>query len=173
MTPAERPTVKKIRAEIERLAITEQSAGCSIDELIRQARENDDPLAFLSTYVDPAAEPSRQPASETQGTGDSGQGTGKQGTGFAAAPPIEPEPQREFAHCTISAPLGELPMEQVRAGKYYVSRHLEVQLSGEQAIALRRIVLGLDGQRAKLRNGKRVFKGADAIRWLLEQINES
>ncbi|MFZ5833682.1 MAG: hypothetical protein ACOY3P_26650 [Planctomycetota bacterium] len=73
----------------------------------------------------------------------------------------------------VELPLGPVPIEQVRASRYHITRHVEARLSMEQGIALRRLEVGLDQAGARLRSGKRVASHADAIRWLLERIEES
>lgn len=67
---------------------------------------------------------------------------------------------------TFSAPLGELP-------EGYISRHVEAQLSPQQARALRRIYEGCVDQGLRLANGRPVRHSADVIRYLLEQVDES
>ena len=189
MPPAERPTIKKIRAEIERLGITEESAGCSIDELIRQAREAEDPLAFVALSASPGTSRPETPSNATEEKGPSADQAAEtermENEGGMAAPeetPPEPfdapalpaeasEDLRRFELRRIDVPVAGIPVDQVREGKYHISRHLEVnQLSLEQGIALRSITLGLDAQGAELKNKKWVTKPADAIRWLLERL---
>ena len=58
------------------------------------------------------------------------------------------------------------------APRGYVSSHVETQLDGRQALALRRIFDALDQQGARLINGVRVQSTAAALRWLLDQVPE-
>jgi hypothetical protein len=275
MSNIPRPTVKQLRTEIEKLGITEQTAGMSIDELIRQARETDDPFAFVqklpkaSVETKAAPDETKTAPAETQAALDQAKPTldeaksstsetdelssplpslGSDADGdrveelmktratplpdgrvmvttpngneefanhmFQEKPPVSESPNdfqdvmnyttqvasqaskipaetfdgNEFLGKTLAGglkilepglrcqeyciglPIGEVPMDQVRAGKYHVSRHLEAQINLDQAIALRKITLGLDAAGATLKSGKRIIKAADAVRWLLEQI---
>lgn len=54
----------------------------------------------------------------------------------------------------------------------YAPRHLDVQLTTRQSIAMQRLFIGLDRDGARLLNDRRVVTAADAIRWLLEQVPE-
>ena len=76
-----------------------------------------------------------------------------------------PFPAEEIGRIEISAPLAEMPEGA------YAQRHIDAQLNRQQALALRRLVLGLDLTDARLANYRRVISGADAIRWLLERMN--
>lgn len=49
-------------------------------------------------------------------------------------------------------------------------RHVEMQLNGEQALALARLRAGLEGHGCRLKNGRLVASRIDAVRWLLEQL---
>jgi len=62
----------------------------------------------------------------------------------------------------------KIPLAEQRSG--YCARHVDVQLSGAQPETLRRIVDGLDASQARLKNGKRVTTPAEAVRWLIEQV---
>lgn len=68
---------------------------------------------------------------------------------------------------TITIPTAEPP----KGG--YISQHCDVQLDRDQARTLRRIVEGLDRQQATTKNGKRVLKPADAVRWMLENLTDT
>ena len=48
--------------------------------------------------------------------------------------------------------------------------HIDCELTQEQSLALRRVASALDGQRAVLRNGRRVTESTHALKYLLEQI---
>lgn len=50
----------------------------------------------------------------------------------------------------------------------YTPRKVDLHLTAEQAIALRRLTEGLDACQARLDNGTRVTSGPLAVRWLLE-----
>lgn len=63
----------------------------------------------------------------------------------------------------------EVPLGGIAAGAY-LSRHVEVRLSREQAIALKRLHLALRRGNAELLSGRPIVHQADAVRWLLEQI---
>ena len=153
---ANRPTVKQVRAEIERLGVTEDLAGMSIEDLIRTAREREDPLAFVaalktetaaSESESPTAEfpiesapPAADPAGEEENYDDR---TPPEPFDSTVLPSAAAE-ERRYVTAALEIPLGELPMDQVRARKFHIARHLEVQLGFEQAVALRRLVAGLE-----------------------------
>ena len=65
---------------------------------------------------------------------------------------------------TITLPLAEPP----ESG--YTTRHVDVQLSMEQAVNLRRLREGLHAQATKLKDGRYVQSTPDAVRYLLEQL---
>lgn len=52
----------------------------------------------------------------------------------------------------------------------HLSRHVEAQLTPEQAVILRGVQNALNQRYARMANGKFVQSGADAVRWLLEQV---
>jgi len=82
-------------------------------------------------------------------------------------PPAAPPICREVE---LSVPAAMLPMEQIAAGQYHLSSHVEVQrLSLPQRTALRRLLIGLDAAGQRLADGRRVAKNADVVRWLLEK----
>lgn len=51
----------------------------------------------------------------------------------------------------------------------YRKTHVDLQLSGRQALGLRALFEGLDRAGARLENGRRVSTPTDAVRFLLEQ----
>ncbi|QDU82668.1 hypothetical protein Pla110_44290 [Polystyrenella longa] len=54
----------------------------------------------------------------------------------------------------------------------YLSRHVDVQVkTPEQRRALRQLIDGLDASGERLKSGRRVQSGADAFRWILENIS--
>ena len=65
---------------------------------------------------------------------------------------------------TLTLPVFETPG--------YVSRHLDVQMTRTQALALRRVLDGLRASHALLPNGKHVDAAPDAIRWILDSVYE-
>ena len=65
----------------------------------------------------------------------------------------------------------EVPLMEIPEGGY-VTRHVEVQrLSLAQARTLKRIQCACLATGTRLTNGKPVQSGADAVRWLLEQVD--
>lgn len=62
---------------------------------------------------------------------------------------------------------------QPEAGVVGFRVHVDVELQSHQATTLNRIKSALDGQQAKLANGKRVVNYNDTIKWLLEQVESS
>jgi hypothetical protein len=54
----------------------------------------------------------------------------------------------------------------------YIPTHVDVHLSVTQAAALRRVFDGLQARAVRLENGRFVQTGADAVRWILEQVAE-
>jgi hypothetical protein len=83
---------------------------------------------------------------------------------FERVAELAPEVVSAPASATITLPIGTI------APGVFVSRHVDVQLKGAQARAMRRLFEGLLDQGAKLANGRRVASPADAIRYVLEQL---
>jgi len=88
--------------------------------------------------------------------------------------PFDPEPVPGVVQSKpFGVPLGDVPLEEIRQGLYYLNRKVEVRLRDQHhQVTMRRLWLGLDRVGARLVNGQRVANNADAIRWLLEQIDE-
>ena len=68
-------------------------------------------------------------------------------------------------------PLCDPPAGMIDEYQNRLKRHLDVRLTMDQGIALRRLLLGLDAHNARLRDGRRVLCSADVIRWLLDQLD--
>lgn len=80
-------------------------------------------------------------------------------------------PAKILTRGRLEFPLGELPEEQLRAGQYYLTEHVDVQLDcTRQRRGLRRLWIGLVELRAVLADGRPVKSHADAVRWLCEQL---
>lgn len=62
-----------------------------------------------------------------------------------------------------------LPVEEIPDG-VHVRGHVNVQLDVIQRRGLRRLQDGLNHQNLRLRNGRHVGTAADAVRWLMEEI---
>jgi hypothetical protein len=164
-TTIDKPTIRELRAEAQRLGITAESAGCSVEELIRAARSSDDPLGYLAIYA-PSGEdvdvsedsptphaPSPQIPAAAEPIGD---------VPAPLPPPVEP--------AKIKTVVIEVPLVDADLAEAYLSRHVEARLSRDQAENLRKLFLALDAGGARLANGRRVIRAADALKWLLEQI---
>jgi len=109
---------------------------------------------------------------------ESGEGRVESGEGRVESIEIPKSPNPEIpstldprpSSVSISVPAAALPMEQIAAGRYHLSSHVEVQrLSLPQRTALRRLLIGLDAAGQRLADGRRVAKNADVVRWLLEK----
>ena len=156
-TTATKPTLKDLRAEAQRLGLTAESAGCPIEELLKTARDADDPLGYLTIYA-PAPIESKPPKPET--------------------PPAEEEPEiaedvgavpvLEPMMATITVPLSPSALEGC-----YISNHVDVRMTIAQATVLRRLHLALDTSEARLANDRHIASTADAVRWLLEEIGRT
>jgi hypothetical protein len=106
-------------------------------------------------------------------------------------PPGEPEPQIACDEVAILAPrpspspTAPSPNYEERAdgvrvcqctlplgppARGYLNQHVDVQLTPPQATALKSLLAGLDHTGLRLGTGRRPATGADAIRWLLDQI---
>lgn len=116
------------------------------DEQLELAMESDDPEIWLQSLVPAGDDLSEVPEDQPQAA-----------TPAAAELPV------------IATRLLELPLGVVPCG--YVSRHVDARLDRRQGAALRRLQDGLDRAGRRLANGKRVISTADAVRWLLEQID--
>ena len=135
----QKPTFKELRAEAQRLGITAESVGKSLEEFLRIARDNDDPFGYLAIYAGPAT------LAETK----------------TAQPEPPAKPTAESV--TITVPMSRITLTG------FVGSHVDVQLSHSQAVALRRLFHALDAAGTRLTNGRRVATTADAVRWILEQ----
>ena len=83
---------------------------------------------------------------------------------------VEPEAQTATEREPEAMALLEVPLDRSVSETEW-GLYIHVQLTAKQSLGCRRLVEGLDIQRAKLANGSRVSdKNATAIRWLLEQI---
>ncbi len=138
----------KLREEVHRLGITEQSAGRPLDELIRQARREEDPLGFLAMYAPPGNDEARMTNDE----------------------PTAVE-SRRIRTISIEIPILE-PTAAMYDGRAHVNRHLDARVPRPLGVAYRCIFDALHEQGARLDNGRYVNNYSDAIRWLLEQVGE-
>ena len=138
----------KLREEVARLRITEQSAGRPLDELIREARLDKDPLGFLAGYAPPGNGEIPNPQS-----------------------PIPNPPSRRSRTVSIEIPILE-PTAAMHDGRAHVNRHLDARVPRPLGVAYRCIFDALHEQGARLENGRYVNNYSDAIRWLLERIGE-
>lgn len=69
--------------------------------------------------------------------------------------------------CVVDSIIFEVPVAEFPVGGYCSTR-LDLNLTHQQAMNLRRIVAGLDKAGARLNSGTRVVTGPDAVRYLLE-----
>jgi hypothetical protein len=169
-TTASKPTLKDLRAEAHRLGITAESAGCSIDELLRMARENDDPLGFLAIYApdgDIDDNTSVETAAAEKTPAEEVEQDAEEPIGDVPTPLPEPPSPEPPSVVSVSAPLSNADLNGC-----YISTHADVHMSHEQGRTLRRLHLALDAEGARLASGRRIITSADAVRWLLEQINQ-
>jgi hypothetical protein len=65
----------------------------------------------------------------------------------------------------------EVPMLEFDPVNVFVARRVEMKLSLQQAMKLKRIKLALEMQNAQLESGKRINTPADVIRWILDNIS--
>jgi hypothetical protein len=87
----------------------------------------------------------------------------------SSAPSLSPAPeisrrQLEITPVTISVPIIDI------APSVYLSRHVEVRLTHEQAATMKRLQGGLRRTNVELANGRPIVTPADTVRWLLEQV---
>ena len=174
-------TIRELRTLARDLGITAKSAGMAIDELVEQARGQDDPAAFLRTFAPaPTAEPTEYadppetpaatvaPAEATPGTdepsGDSAEivePAGPLAAGDSVAAPPGDQPTVEDV--TVQVPFSVTAPARA-------ARTVELRLAGPQAVALARVRAALVAGGERLARGKVVRTPADALAWLLEQI---
>jgi hypothetical protein len=77
------------------------------------------------------------------------------------------ELDREDPHVVVS--YLELPMlENIFEG--YFSNRVDIRLDSDQTQTLRALLFGLQSRYARLKNGKEVANGQDAMKWVLEQL---
>jgi len=167
----EKPTLTELRAEAQRLGITEEFTGGALEELLRVARDSDDPLGYLAIHAPPAAASPIDTAIHAEFRAAAAE------TATETADSIE-EPETEPIG-DVPAPLPplmasiEVPLTATILDGCYISTHVEVRMSREQGLTLRRLHLALDAQGARLANGHRVIHAPDAVKWLLEQLAEN
>ena len=71
---------------------------------------------------------------------------------------------------TVTLTSAELPlMKNIFDG--YFSNRVDIRLDASQTKTLRALLFGLQSRFARLRNGKEVTNGQDAIKWILENID--
>jgi hypothetical protein len=74
---------------------------------------------------------------------------------------------KEDPHVVVS--YLELPMlENIFEG--YFSNRVDIRLDSDQTQRLRALLFGLQSRYARLKNGKEVANGQDAMKWVLEQL---
>lgn len=71
-------------------------------------------------------------------------------------------------HSSISSCLVEIPLSDVPQARFGI--HIDTRLPHALSTTLRRVATALDRQQARLKNGERVTKSTQAMRWILEQI---
>jgi hypothetical protein len=184
-----------LRAEIAAAGVTAESAGMPIDGLVVGARAAEDRAGWLAMYsaAEPVLQEETRPAKSPIGDAEIQAAAANDPAAIreelqkensalqmensmflAAGGAMQPE---DAARLVIElrdlgkVPLGEVPQDQVDAGKYYLTEHFEVGgLSRAQGTGLRRLFLGLEAQGERLAAGRRVASQPDAIRWLLERM---
>ena len=77
----------------------------------------------------------------------------------------EPPPAQWWSIDVKNVPIGSVPVDT------YITNHVEVRLSHDQAYALRSLWFGLQDAGVKLDNDKPITSNADVVRWLLEQMS--
>ncbi|HEY4759562.1 MAG TPA: hypothetical protein VIH42_03180 [Thermoguttaceae bacterium] len=165
---SQRLTLKDLRAEAQRLGITTESAGCSIEELLNRARENEDPMAYLTIHAPTNHQPNKS-NTEEQATNSLEEADNNHPPADGLADKTEDHPPAPPPSPLVIEII--LPVSPVNLEGCYISNHTEVRMNSDQGLTLRRLLLGLDAQGEKLRNGRRIASAADALRWMLEQIS--
>jgi len=172
MSVTMKPLLRELRAEAQRLGITPEIAGCSIEELIHMARKQEDPLGWLAIFGSPAA---RRLAEETEApppaeavcdlSVDEQNEPAEIESDQVVDQQVEQPGPRFLPSATITVPQLDVDLSDC-----YVSRHVDVRVSRRQAEVLRRLALALDAKNMLLANGRRAVTAADAVRWLLEEV---
>ena len=96
--------------------------------------------------------------------------TGSEAVHGSAWTTIPSEPTMSEQEATIVVACLEVPMMRNIFDGYY-SERVDCRLDSVQKTALRHLQFGLQSRYARLRNGKEVANGQDAIKWLLENLN--
>jgi len=170
MSTQTKPTLRELRTEAQRLGIKPDVGGNSIEELIRLARNQDDPMGWLAIHAPRAeAEPDDEqnpPVPPAEAACELAVDAENEPIeDVSASPPAAP---RQLPTVEIVVPQADTDL----TGRY-VSNHVDVNnMSWRQSVALKRLHLALDAQNAQLANGRRAVTAPDAVRWLLEQIGE-
>jgi hypothetical protein len=199
MTAATKTTLREMRAEVQRLGITVESAGKPIEELLQEAREADDPLGYLAIHAPSGDQAEHSQPSDPHGESPLAAGLAAAAEGQAAREEINrtfviggstgdgQQPTPSTACEEESEPIGdvpaplpanvrrsvsiEIPISGVTTDGMYISCHLDMRLSRRQAETLRRIEFALQENDAKQQNGRGINSQADAVRWLLDRLS--
>lgn len=170
MTTTQKPTRETLTEYAKQIGI---EGGSRISALVTTASKTEDPTAWLLKWAENhkvvqettkngagrlPAEPTEQEQPENQPQ------SGLQAMQEQESPEeVEQvsEPPLEVTEISVSLPLAS----QLQG---YCGRHLDCQLSTEQGTVLKRLMLGFDQQNIRLANGRRVVNQTDAIKKLLE-----
>ena len=181
MSEQTKPTLKELRAEVQRLGITPERVGRqTIQEVVQCARNHEDPMGWLSIYGTPeameAVEAEEAAPTETE-SGDVADGQAEPAEAACElAVDAENEPIEDASASPPAAPRRlptvkiVVPQADTDLTDCYISGHVDVRMTSRQGVALRRLCLALDAQNVCLANGRRAVTAADAVRWLLEEI---
>jgi hypothetical protein len=91
-------------------------------------------------------------------------------TGGCGLPPAAADPTAERSAAAFLFVV-ELP-DLVPCPRGHIQRAIDIDLSHDQGAAARRLLDTLAERGVKLHNGRRVTSSPDAIRWLLEQLDQ-
>jgi hypothetical protein len=178
---------KALREYCQQLGLTPATTGQPIDRLIGQARQTDDPRAWLAALSNAPPEED----AETRRGGDA-----EKMPPAAPGDLVEPEsiPTHESLRQTLPSPSPRLPIsmqahlldvaaaiqtvaltvpiaDDEPSGYLEREMHLDVRLDAAASRAFRRLWKALDGQNARLTTGRHVGKSrADVVRWMFEQL---
>jgi hypothetical protein len=163
----DKPTDKAIRQQITHLGITPEVAGRSIDQIVREAREQSDPFAWLEVLSLTGGGATATQDADVSESADAGVGAGTEDGATIEQETVQPEAEKKARVRTLAL---KVPRSDRSFARCYISDHVETRLTRDEGLALRALLDGLQERGEKLADGSAVKTAPKAIRWLLQQI---
>ena len=187
MSNGQQFSLKRLREEAARLGITDDTAGGTVEDLVRKARDQDDPIGFLIIHApsDVVNTDENEPAQAEHTDSVMDHITNNNPD---EVKPIENVDEAVNVFMNIGSPLNSIPISASEEppqivevcitvplaydGPFdgFLGRHVELRLDMEQANKLRRLQVALDALDERLANGRHVSNRSDAIKWIIDKL---